>query len=162
MKKARITYHRKREGKTNYKKRLRLLQSRKKRLVIRRTNKYVIAQIVEYKPSGDVVVVSSNSKALTKLNWKYSCKNLPASYLTGLMLSKKAKDKKVLEAILDLGLQTPIKKSRIYAVLKGVVDGGISIPCSEDIFPGEERLSGKHISDKVTKDFTSLKTKIKG
>lgn len=162
MRKARIKYHRKKEGRTNYKKRLRLLQGRKDRLVIRRTNKYLIAQIVKYKPAGDEVVLSSNSKELVKMNWKHSCKNLPASYLTGMLLSKKAKEKKVKEAILDLGLQTPIKKSKLYALLKGAIDGGLNVPCSEDIFPPEERLAGKHISEKILKDFTALKIKING
>lgn len=158
---ARIQYHRKRNGRTNYKKRLKLLQSRKPRLIIRRSNKYVEIQIAEYEPDGDKIIVGANSKALQEIGWKHSCNNIPASYLAGLLLAKKAKENKIIEAILDLGLQTPAKRSRLYAVLKGVIDGGIDVPASKDVFPSEERMTGKHISDKVAKDFESIKKKIK-
>jgi large subunit ribosomal protein L18 len=42
----RVPWRRRREGKTNYYKRLKLIRSGKPRLVVRRTNKYIIAQIV--------------------------------------------------------------------------------------------------------------------
>jgi len=150
-KKIKFEYRRKREGKTNYKRRLALLKSRKDRLVIRKTNNYLIAQIVRYEPDGDKVLVSANSKELQKLGWKNSCKNIPASYLTVLILGKKASEKKIKEAIVDLGLQTPIKGSRLYSLIKGVVDSGMSVPASEDVFPPKERLTGSHISDKYQK-----------
>ncbi|MFH1771050.1 MAG: 50S ribosomal protein L18 [archaeon] len=158
--KTRMQYHRKQSGKTNYKKRLKLLQSRKNRLVIRRTNKYIVIQMVDYEPAGDKVLLSTTSKELVKLGWKHSCKNIPACYLTGLVVGKKASGKKIKEGILDLGLQTPKKGSRLYAALKGVIDSGISIPSSDDIFPSNDRLNGKHISDKVSKDFETIKSKI--
>ncbi|MBU1201681.1 MAG: 50S ribosomal protein L18 [Nanoarchaeota archaeon] len=159
-KKIKFEYRRKREGKTNYKRRLALLKSRKDRLVIRKTNNYLIAQIVRYEPDGDKVLVSANSKELQKLGWKNSCKNIPASYLTGLILGKKASEKKIKEAIVDLGLQTPIKGSRLYSLIKGVVDSGMSVPASEDVFPPKERLTGSHISDKISKEFETLKNKL--
>ena len=62
IKKIRTQYKRKREGKTNYKKRLKLLQSRTTRLVIRKSNKHIIAQLTNYYPDGDKVVVGVNSK----------------------------------------------------------------------------------------------------
>ena len=110
-----VPYHRKKSGKTNYKKRLRLLLSEKLRLIIRRSNKNVLGQIVQYHPDGDKVLLTTTSQELTKLGWNYSRKNLPASYLTGLLLGKKAQEKKVKEAILDLGLQTSIGGGRLYA-----------------------------------------------
>jgi len=155
-----MQYHRKTSGKTNYKKRLELLKSRKDRIVIRRTNKYLVLQIIKYEPAGDRVLAAVTSKALQKLGWKHSCKNLPAGYLTGLLLGKKAIEKKLKEGVLDLGLQTPIKGSKVYAVLKGVLDGGLKVPSSNEIFPNDERIQGKHISDKITKDFESIKAKI--
>lgn len=161
MRKTRIQYHRKKQGRTNYKKRLSLLKSRKNRLVIRKTNKYIIAQIVAYEPAGDKVLVGVNSKSLKKIGWNNSGKNLPGCYLTGLLLGSAAKEKKISEVVLDLGLQTPINKSRLYAVLKGVVDAGIKVPHGEEIFPEENRLTGKHISEKISKDFEATKAKIK-
>jgi len=158
--KSRLQFKRKREGKTNYRKRLNLLKSRTDRLVIRKTNQYVLAQIVSYEPAGDKVLVGVSSKQLLKIGWKYSAKNIPASYLTGFLLAKKATEKKVKKAILDLGLQTPKKGSRLYAVLKGVIDGGVNVPSSDEIFPSQERINGAHISDKMIKDFESVKSKI--
>ncbi|NQU98355.1 50S ribosomal protein L18 [Candidatus Woesearchaeota archaeon] len=158
--KSRIQFHRKKSGKTNYKKRLELLKSRKDRLVIRKTNKYLIIQMVKYEAKGDRVVVSTNSKELVKLGWKNSCKNIPACYLTGLLLGKKAKEKGLKEAILDIGLQTPIKGSKLFAALKGLIDLGLNVPSSEQIFPVNERIQGKHISDKIVKDFELTKNKI--
>lgn len=138
-------YRRKREGKTNYKKRLSLLKSKKPRLIIRRTNTQVILEIAEYNPSGDKIICGVNSSILKKAGWKHSCKSLPACYLAGLFLGKKALAKKIKEAIPDVGLQTPVAGSRIYAALKGVVDAGVRIHASDKIFPVKERLSGAHI-----------------
>jgi large subunit ribosomal protein L18 len=95
------------------------------------------------------------------MGWKHSTKNLPASYLTGLLLAKKAQEKGVKDAILDLGLQTPLKGSRLYAALKGVIDGGLDVPASEEVFPNEDRLKGSHVADeKVQESFTKLKATI--
>jgi large subunit ribosomal protein L18 len=151
-----VLYARKREGKTNYKKRLILLKSRKPRLVIRKTNQQIIAQIVEYLPDGDKVLVATSSLALKKLGWNYSCKNIPAAYLTGLLLGKKAKDKKINEAIVDFGLQTIIPSSKIYAVVQGVKDSGIDVPVDEKVLPKKERIEGKHIISSFSKEHTGL------
>jgi len=141
-----VSYRRKREGRTNYKKRLKLLKSKRPRLIIRRTDKQILIQVAEYAPNGDKLVCGVNSNVLKKLGWGYSCKNLPACYLTGLLLGKKALTKKVKEVILDAGLQTLVPGSRIYAALKGVIDAGIEIPVSDNIFPSQQRLSGEHIT----------------
>jgi large subunit ribosomal protein L18 len=140
-----MQYRRKREGKTNYKKRLLLLKSKKPRMIIRKTNKQIILQIAEYSIQGDKIVCGSNSGNLQKLGWKYSCNNLPACYLAGLMLGKKALAKGIKEAIADVGLHTTIPGSRIYAAINGAIDAGIKIPASEDIFPPKDRLNGEHI-----------------
>lgn len=156
-----VPYRRKREGKTNYKKRLEYLKSKRVRLVIRRTNKHVVMQLVSYDPDGDHVLVGVTSRQLEKHGWKHSGKNISACYLTGLLLAQKAKEKKVTEAIVDLGLQTPIKGSRLYAALKGSIDGGLDIPAKEDVFPSEERINGAHLTDKeAAKDFATVKAKL--
>jgi large subunit ribosomal protein L18 len=145
MKKT-ILFRRKREGRTNYKKRLLLLQSKKPRLIIRKTNKQVILQIAEYSPKGDKIICGVNSSALKKTGWEYSCNNLPACYLAGLILGKKALAKKVKDAVVDAGLQTQVPGSKIYAAVKGVIDAGMKIPVSEDVFPTNERIAGKDIA----------------
>jgi large subunit ribosomal protein L18 len=161
LKKIVIPYRRKREGKTNYKKRLSLLKSRECRLVVRKTNKYMTVQFVDYNPDGDHVLLTLSSKSLQKDGWKFCCKNLPAAYLTGCLAGKRALAKKIKRAILDLGLHTPVKGSRIYAVLKGVIDSGVAVPAGEDVFPKPDRLSGKHLNNpELQKMFEELKTKL--
>jgi len=146
-----VLYRRKREGRTNYKKRLTLLKGRKPRLVIRKTNNQVIAQIVDYSPEGDKILVATASSALKKLGWNYSCKNMPACYLAGFLLGKKAKDKKVNEAIVDFGLQSNIAGSKLYAVVQGAKDAGLEIPVGEGVLPTKERIIGAHISSYYSK-----------
>lgn len=141
-----IHHRRRREKKTDYKKRLDLLKSKKIRLVIRRTLKNIIVQFMDYKNNGDTVIVSAVSQELRKHGWKLPTGNIPASYLTGFLAGTKAKSK-IKEAILDLGLQTNTKGSRIFAALKGVIDAGIGIRHSPEIFPSDNRIIGSHISD---------------
>jgi large subunit ribosomal protein L18 len=155
-----VRHRRKREGKTNYKKRLELLKSRKDRLVIRKTNKQIILQIIRYEPDGDKAIVTVGSSELKKKGWKHSCKNLPACYLAGMLLTQKAKAKNIGEAILDLGLQTPHSGSKLYAALKGAIDAGLAIPANEKIFPSEERLKGKHIDEKIAADYEKIRKEI--
>jgi len=142
-----IRYRRRREDKTNYKKRISLLQSEKPRLVIRRSLKNMVIQLIEYKPSGDHIIVSAHSKELKKYNWEFSKGNIPSAYLTGLLIGKKALAKKCKDIIVDLGLQNPRKGTRLYAALKGVIDAGVKIPHDKEIFPSEERIKGEHIAN---------------
>jgi large subunit ribosomal protein L18 len=146
-----VLYRRKREGRTNYKKRLDLLKSRKPRIVIRRTNTQMLVQITEYAPDGDKVIVGVNSNELKKLGWLYSCNNMPACYLAGILIGKKAKAKKVTEAIADFGLQSNIPQSKLYAVIKGAIDAGLNIPADPEVLPKKERLTGAHIADYFSK-----------
>uniref|UniRef100_A0A7J2TI66 Large ribosomal subunit protein uL18 n=1 Tax=Archaeoglobus fulgidus TaxID=2234 RepID=A0A7J2TI66_ARCFL len=142
-----VPHRRRREGKTNYRKRLKLLLSKKPRLVVRITNQRVIAQIVKYKPEGDEVIVAVDSSKLRDFGWKGDLNNTPASYLTGLLIGKKALEAGISEAILDIGLRTPTKGSRVFAVLKGAVEAGLNVPHSEEILPDESRILGEHIAE---------------
>ncbi|SRR3989338_4271710 len=147
-----ISYRRKRDKQTNYHKRLLLLLSREKRLVVRITNQKVLAQLAQFMPTGDKILLTVDSFALKKLGWTYSCKNLPAAYLTGLLFGKKAVEKGYTKAILDTGLRSPLHKGRVYAFLKGVLDAGVDMPHgSEEIFPEEGRMKGEHIKQYAAK-----------
>ncbi len=161
-----IPFRRKREGKTNYKKRLAYISSGLPRLVIRRSLSGVTAQIISYEPSGDKVLASANSKQLLKLGWKLSGSNTPSAYLVGFLAGKRAVDKKIHDAILDLGLYQPIKGSKLYATVKGAIDAGLKVPHDVSVLPKEERLHGKHIEDykkiAVKKQFDEILIKIKG
>jgi large subunit ribosomal protein L18 len=143
----RVQYRRRREGKTNYRKRLKLLVSRKPRLVVRVTNRRIIAQIAEYTPLGDRIVVSADSSMLAKFGWKGDANNIPAAYLTGLLIGRKAVEAGIKEAVLDIGLKTPTKGSRVFAVLKGAIESGLEVPHSPEVFPSDERVRGEHIAE---------------
>lgn len=142
-----VRIKRRRENKTNYKKRLNLLKSESVRLVIRRSLNSVLVQFIQYQPNGDKTIVSTHSNELKKFQWKSHLGNLPSAYLTGLLAGKKALGKNIEKAILDVGINKKIKKSNIYSALKGVVDSGVKIPHKEDILPLKEQVQGKSIED---------------
>lgn len=144
-KKKNLTFRRKTEGKTNYKKRLKLLKSQTPRLVVRLSNKKILTQITSYFPSGDRVILNVTSGDLRKIGWNYSLSNIPAAYLTGLLIGRKALSKKIKDVVPDIGFHTPVKGSKIYSVLKGVVDAKVNLPCDPSIFPSQERLTGEHV-----------------
>jgi large subunit ribosomal protein L18 len=141
-----VQLRRRKEGKTDYKARKALVLSGKPRLVARGTLKNVIAQIIVAKPHGDEVLVSANSRELKKYEWKAPGGNLPAAYLTGLLCGLKAKAQGVKEVILDIGLHSPSKGARVFAMLKGVLDAGVHVPHSEEKLPDEKRIEGEHIA----------------
>jgi large subunit ribosomal protein L18 len=141
-----VPYRRRNEGKTDYKARKAFVVSGKPRLVVRHTLNNVTAQIVTAKPNGDEVLVSAHSKELNNYEWKASGGNIPSAYLTGLLCGVKAKNKGVEEAILDIGLRSPSKGARVFAVLKGVLDAGVAVPYSEEKLPDQDRIEGKHIA----------------
>tara|TARA_Y100000310_G_C20600576_1_gene772797 strand:- start:265 stop:759 length:495 start_codon:yes stop_codon:yes gene_type:complete len=152
-----VPQRRKREGKTNYRKRMKLLGSRKPRLVVRRYSQKILLQVVEFSPVGDKVVCAYNSNSLKKLGWQGHTGNIPAAYLTGLYLAKHCE---VPEAIVDFGEQHSVKGSAIYAAVKGAIDGGLKVNCSKEMFPSEDRISGKHTKNKEI--FSQIKPKIEG
>jgi len=158
----RVPFRRRREGKTDYRKRLKLLLSGKPRVVVRKTLKHTIVQVIDFDIKGDRVLASAHSTELKKYGWQANTGNLPASYLTGLLCGKKALEKGIKEGVLDIGLHSPVKGSRVFATLKGLVDAGMEIPHSEEVFPQEERIRGEHISKELPKHFEEVKSKIMG
>lgn len=157
-----VQFRRRRESKTDYHARKKMLENGKLRIIIRKTNRYIIAEMIESRAAQDFVLASANSKELIKYSWpeNFSIKNLPASYLTGFLLGTKIKKKNHENAILDTGLIRSTKGSKIYAALKGLIDAGIKIPCSEGILPKEERIKGKHINENIQKAFEKTKSEI--
>jgi len=146
-----VGFRRKREGKTDYRKRLKILLANKPRLVVRLSSKNILGQIIEYGQDGDKVLVSASSKEIEKLGWMFGRGNLPCAYLTGFLIAKKAKQKKIRDVILDIGMCPPIKASRVFCFLNGAVDAGLDVPYSKDILPAKERIRGKHIEDYAKK-----------
>ena len=140
-------FRRRREGKTDYKKRRLLLYGKKPFLTVHISNYTVYGQIHEAKMGGDIVLASANSKELSKYGWKGSRKNIPAAYLTGLLLGAKAAAKGIKSAVLYLGPRSYVRGSRVAAFVKGVIDAGVDVPVDPETLPNEDRLLGKHIAE---------------
>lgn len=140
---SRTIKRRRREAKTDYKARLNLLMSKSPRLVIRKTNNYIILQIVTSDIAQDKALFGVSSKDLLQQGWTEShagsLKGLAAAYLTGLLLAGKAKAT-VKSAILDMGMQRNAKGGRVYAALRGVIDGGIQVPHNPASLPDDKRI----------------------
>jgi large subunit ribosomal protein L18 len=143
------TLKRIRTHKTNYRKRQALLISKQDFVTIKITNQNVIAQVLKPEIQGDIVRVSTHSRELRRYGWKGSLNSLPACFLVGLVLGRKALEKGVDKAVLYIG-NKPFT-SRIAACMKGIVQAGINIPISSESYPTEHRLNGQHIAEYARK-----------
>uniref|UniRef100_A0A0R3RHB0 Large ribosomal subunit protein uL18 n=1 Tax=Elaeophora elaphi TaxID=1147741 RepID=A0A0R3RHB0_9BILA len=195
FKRYQVKLKRRREGKTDYYARKRLtVQDKNKyntpkyRLIVRFTNRDVIAQIAYSRIEGDVVVCSAYSHELPRYGIKVGLTNYASAYATGLLLARRhllkiglAETYKGLEevngddynvekegerapfrAVLDVGLARTVTGAKVFAVMKGVADGGIDVPHSETRFFGynsetkynaeahRDRILGKHVADYMT------------
>ncbi|MFQ6135801.1 MAG: 50S ribosomal protein L18 [Candidatus Hydrothermarchaeales archaeon] len=147
----RVPFRRKREGKTDYRKRAKLIISGKPRLVIRKSLNHATVQLIEYRPEGDVTITSAHSKELKRHGWKGSTSNMASFYLTGLMCGMRAIKKKQKNAVLDAGLASLNKRSKIFAALKGAIDAGMVIPHGDDVLPEDDRFKGEGFEKVVEK-----------
>jgi large subunit ribosomal protein L18 len=138
------TLKRIRSDKTNYRKRAALLIGRHSFVTVKVSDQNVAAQVLKPTPTGDIVIASAHSRELAKQDWKGAFNNLPACYLTGLLMGKKTLEKGVKNAVLYVGKDH--FTSRVAACLKGIVDSGVTMPVSEESLPPEERITGRHIA----------------
>lgn len=157
----RVDFRRRRESKTNYRKRLEYLKSGLPRVVIRRTNNQIIAQITKYNQEGDKTLTSSTSNELKSFGWSANTGNIPAAYLTGFLCGYKAQKEGVKEVIPDLGVQKKQYGTRIFASLKGIKESGLKLEAPEKVFPSEERIKGKHIEKIANKNDSNFSEKKK-
>ncbi|KAK6031124.1 ribosomal L18p/L5e family protein, partial [Ostertagia ostertagi] len=193
FKRYQVKLKRRRQGKTDYYARKRLtVQDKNKyntpkyRLIVRFTNKDVIAQIAYSKIEGDVIVASAYSHELPSFGIKVGLTNYAAAYATGLLLARRHLKNLQLDqtfkgqeevngefytveneggrnpfkAVLDVGLARTTTGCKVFAVMKGVADGGIEVPHSENRFFGydseskkydaeahRDRIFGKHVAE---------------
>jgi len=138
-----VQYRRKRSGKTDYRRRVRMISGFDTRIVVRRTLGGLLLQVAEYGNTGDKVTHSVRSQDLKKLGWNYDPKNLPSAYLAGYKLGKMIGNK---EIIADIGETKSVGGGRIYAALKGLVDAGVALRVSEEVLPPMNRINGSHIA----------------
>ncbi|MEM0148334.1 MAG: 50S ribosomal protein L18 [Candidatus Micrarchaeaceae archaeon] len=159
---------RRREGVTNYLKRIKLLQSGLPRLVVRKSNRSIIMQICIYEENGDRIIASAYSKELASLGWEPKT-NTPTAYLTGMLLAKKVRNLGIKDCILDTGLYKPSSGSILFAAALGAKDSGLAV--RSNIKFDAKRIRGEHIDDynkmqgkesKIAEAFDAVKAKLEG
>lgn len=157
-----VQKRRRRENKTDYLKRLKLLKGDKPRMVFRKTNKYIVAQYIVSEEAQDKILIGIDSRELNKFGWPKSSsgslKSITASYLTGYLTGKRILKEKLENPILDSGMNRVLHKNKIYAFIKGLIDSGIKISCKKELFPEESRIQGEHLKSKIS--FQEIKSKI--
>jgi len=177
FKRFQVKYRRRREGKTDYRARKRLVAQDKNkyntprhRLVVRFTNKDVIAQIVASKITGDHVLAAAYSHELPRYGAPGGLTNYAAAYATGLLIARRTLQKFKLDdkyagatqvtgedynveeiedgprpflALLDVGLRRTTTGAKVFAALKGATDGGLNVPHNEKRFVGYDAEAKK-------------------
>ena len=161
----RVNKRRRRENKTDYLKRIKLLKGGNPRLVFRKTNRYILSQYITSKEAQDKIEIGVNSKELMSYGWpkqlEGSLKSIPAAYFTGFLIGKKITEKKLKNPIIDLGMNRAVHKTKIYAFIKGLIDSGVKIKHKKETFPEENRIIGKHMKKDFSKIFGEIKSKLK-
>ncbi len=187
FKRFQVKNKRRRQGKTDYFARRRMIQqdknkydTKKYRLVVRRSNKRVLCQIVYSTIEGDRVICAASSKELMNFGVECGLSNYSAHYCTGLLVARRLlKDLKIdstfsgveapngdyfdinetnperrpFKAFLDCGLIRTTTGNRTFGALKGAADGGLCIPHSENRWPGfKGPVSEVEVSKKGKKD----------
>ncbi len=142
-----VPMRRRREVRTDYHQRLRLLKSGKPRLVARKSNKHTTAQLISPGLQGDETHASAHSSDLAEYGWEAPTGNLPAAYLTGLLAGKRALEAGVEEAVLDIGLNTATPGNKVFAVQEGAIDAGLEIPHNDSVLADWSRTRGEHIAE---------------
>jgi large subunit ribosomal protein L18 len=155
---------RRREGRTNYEKRLEMLKSGEHRAVVRISNKHAQVQFIAYHPDGDETVVSAVSQQLDEFGWDVNTGNLPAAYLTGFLAGKRALADGIETAVPDIGVKDQQYASRYYATLQGLRDAGVTVNVDGSALPADERVQGEHAaayeSDGLDETFEQVRDSI--
>jgi large subunit ribosomal protein L18 len=133
-----------RKGKTNYRKRERLLIGKTDFMSVKVSTQNVCAQVLRPELKGDKVITSVHSRELTSFGWKGSLKNMSACYLVGFLLGRKCMEKGIKHVVLYTGVR-PFT-ARIASCVKGLIEAGVTSPHSPEILPPDERISGAHIA----------------
>ncbi len=142
----RVPFRRRREGRTDYRIRLRLLRSDRPRAVVRLTNRRVLVSITAFDATGDRVIAAATSPELTGVGFPPpNLASTPAAYLTGFLAGLRAKRAGTSRAVLDVGLRHPTPGGRLMGALKGLLDAGVEVPHGEGGLPSADRLNGQHL-----------------
>ena len=142
-----VQFRRRREGKTDYYQRQRLIVSGRNRMVLRKTKHNFIIQLIVDQMQGGSTLGLCYSKELVNYGYKGYLGNTPAAYLTGMLFAVRAQKAGYEGAIADIGLQVASTGARVFAAVKGAVDAGFDVPVGESILPDDDRCNGAHIAE---------------
>ena len=176
---------RRRQGKTDYYARRRLTcqdknkyDSKKYRLVARRTCSKFIAQVIYATMTGDKVLAAAESDELKNHGLTAGLTNYSAAYCTGLLLARRLlknlgmadmykgtdevngeyyccddqpEDRRPFKALLDVGINRTTTGARCFGVLKGACDGGLNVPHQTKRFPGYSTSKKTEVTGKQGK-----------
>ncbi|KAI3986891.1 hypothetical protein MKX01_014592 [Papaver californicum] len=105
FKRFQVKFKRRREGKTDYRARIRLINQDKNkyntpkyRFVVRFTNKDIIAQIISATITGDLVMCAAYAHELPRYGLEVGLTNYAAAYCTGLLLARRVLKKLEMDA----------------------------------------------------------------
>merc|ERR1712023_602799 len=152
-KRFQVKYKRRREGKTDYYARKRLVTQDKNkfgtpkyRFVVRFTNKDIICQVVSSKIKGDICHCAAYCVGLLcarRLLQKYGLdekfegtEEVTAEFEDCFVIGEDEDGPSAFHALLDVGLKRTTLGSKIFAAMKGAFDGGLEIPHNEKKFYG--------------------------
>jgi large subunit ribosomal protein L18 len=140
-----VPFRRRREGQTDYYKRSSLVVAEQPRMVVRKTNRHIIVQMVTAELKGDLTLSAAHSGELARYGYTGSASNTCAAFLTGMLFAVRALNAGHEKAILDIGLNRATPGARVFAALKGAVAAGLDVPHGEEILPDDARVRGSHI-----------------
>jgi len=177
FKRFQVKKRRRREGKTDYKARCKMVRqdrnkynTRKYRLIVRITNRFVLTQVAYATIAGDKVVAQATSKDLAEYGVSVGLKNYAACYATGLLVARRTLkkfgldetikgkeeidgedfhiededvDQRPFKVILDVGVRRTCVGARMWGILKGAADGGLHVPHNTKNFPGYKAPDSK-------------------
>jgi large subunit ribosomal protein L18 len=157
----RVAFRRRREGRTDYRARLKLLKSDRPRAVVRLTHTRIRIALTAYDPRGDRVIAAASSEELGQIAFPVkSLASTPAAYLTGYLAGLRAQGAGTKVAVLDAGLRHPTPGGRLLAALKGLLDAGVEVPHRDKGFPSADRLNGKHLPEPLPQPLEMYKQKL--
>jgi len=106
FKRFQVKFKRRREGKTDYYARKRLVVQEKNkyntpkyRMIVRFTNKDIVCQVAYARIEGDVVICAAYAHELPRYGVKVGLTNYSAAYCTGLLLARRVLQKHNLDGI---------------------------------------------------------------
>ncbi|KAG4960827.1 hypothetical protein JHK87_037460 [Glycine soja] len=133
FKRYQVKFKRRREGKTDYRARIRLINQDKNkyntpkyRFVVRFSNKDIVAQIISASIAGDLVLATAYSHELPRYGLEVGLTNYAAAYCTGLLLARRV-------------LKTLEMDEEYEGNVEGALDGGLDIPHSDKRFAGFDK-----------------------